>query len=197
MKNNPLQKPDKELLVWERFRQGDQEAFATLFELSSDRLYRYGIKFVRDEELVKDCIQDLFIKLHQNRSNLPDVNNLLFYLFKALRNLLVDAIQQNEKMVYFSPEELPFHVQFVFDPNKEDVEEEIKEKLEKVIRCLSDRQKEAIYLRYQNEMSYDEIAKLMGINNQSVRNIIHRSLEKIRAEMDLSVFIALIISCIK
>ncbi len=185
--------PDKLLLIWDQFRNDDKEAFAVLFEITSDRLYRYGLKFARDEELVKDCIQELFIKLHKTRENLPELKSPLFYLFRALRNLLIDAIQQKEKIVYFSPQKLPFNVKFVFDPNSDDINEEIKEKFEKVISLLSNRQKEAIYLRYQAEMSYEEISNLMGINYQSVRNLIHRSLEKIRSEMKPSSFLSLFI----
>lgn len=190
------QNHDRIVLAWNQFLEGKKDAFGTLFELTSDRLYRYGMKFAKDEELVKDCIQDLFIKLHHNQQNYSNINNPLFYLFRALRNLLVDAIQQREKVLYLSPEEIPFHVKFVFDPSNDDFNEEIKEQFSKVIRLLSDRQKEAIYLRYQADMSYEEISKLMGINYQSVRNIIHRSLEKIRSEMNLNVFIALFISYI-
>lgn len=189
--NDPLHKPDELSIIWNRFRTADKEAFANLFELTSDRLYRYGTKFVKDEELVKDCIQELFIKLHQNRQNLPDLKSPLFYLFRALRNLLIDTIQQRDKIVYFSTQELPFHVNFIFDPESEDNKEEIKDKFEKVINILTYRQKEAIYLRYQAEMSYEEISTLMGINYQSVRNLIHRSLEKIRSEMNLPLFLLL------
>lgn len=194
--NDQPHNPDKLLIIWNQLRGGDKNALASFFELTSDRLYRYGAKFVRDEELVKDCIQELFIKLHQNQRNLPDLNTPLFYLFRTLRNLLIDMIQQREKVVYFSPQELPFHVKFVFDPDNEDVDEEIKERFEKVISLLSHRQKEVIYLRYQAEMSYEDISKLMGINYQSVRNLVHRSLEKIRSQMDFRVFIMLFSSCL-
>lgn len=111
-------------------------------------LYRYGTKFVNDEELVKDCIQELFIKLYENRHKLPDLDNPLFYLFGSLKNLLIDLLRRNQRMLYLSPEELPFQAQFVY--NQEDNEEpddDIKNKFEEEMSLLSDRQKEVIYLR--------------------------------------------------
>lgn len=182
-----------EVIIWQHFRKGDKKAFADLFELSSDRLFRYGMKLANDEEMVKDAIQDLFYKLHVNRTNLPEVENPLFYLFRSLKNILFDSVQQKEKIVYFSPQEMPFHVEFTYEDTEEELEEETKEKFKKVINLLSDRQKEAIYLRFQAEMSYDEISQLLGINYQSARNLIHRSIEKIRSEMDLSLFLLLYI----
>ncbi len=170
--------------IWEKFRKGDKKALAILFELTSNRLYRYGTKFIVDEELVKDCIQELFIKLLQNQQNLPHLMNPVFYLFKALKNILINAIQEKEKIIYFSPQEIPFHVKFFYQNEEEsDISEDIKEKFEKVITLLSDRQKEAIYLRFQAEMSYEEISELLGINYQSARNLIHRSIDKIRSEI--------------
>lgn len=179
--------------IWEKFRKDDKKALATLFELTSNRLYRYGTKFVVDEELVKDCIQELFIKLLQNQKNLPYLTNPVFYLFRALKNILINAIQEREKIVYFSPQEIPFHVTFYYQKEDEsDLSEDIKDKFEKVINLLSDRQKEAIYLRFSAEMSYDEISELLGINYQSARNLIHRSIDKIRSEIGsalLSIFL--------
>jgi RNA polymerase sigma-70 factor (ECF subfamily) len=188
----------KDSEIWNQFREGNRAAFAALYEQTSDRLYRYGMKFTNDEELVKDCVHDLFLKIHQSRAELPDVENSAFYLFKLLKNMLVDAIRHQEKMVYISPQELPFHAEFVYDhTNQDDADDEIKERFEQVVGLLSDRQKEAIYLRYQADMSYEEIAQMLGINYQSARNLIHRSIEKIKTEMNLSIFIMLFISIVK
>ena len=185
-------------LIWEQFKKGDQKAFSALFERTSDRLYRYGTKFVTDTESVKDNIQDLFVKLYENRKDLPTLENPLFYLFKSLKNMLIDEIRKNEQIVRISLEEAPFHVNFIYNEQADDeTDEEIKEKFEHVVNLLSDRQKEAIYLRFQSEMSYEEIAELLRINYQSARNLIHRAIEKIRREMDLKIFIPLFISIIQ
>ncbi|MCD7930589.1 MAG: sigma-70 family RNA polymerase sigma factor [Tannerellaceae bacterium] len=183
-----------ENILWTQFREGDQQAFAKLFRDFSERLYRYGIKFVQDEELVKDSIQELFIRLHQNRSKLPDVVNPLFYLFQTLKNILIDALRQREKITYLSSEEIPFHVHFEYnDTGGEEDSESIKEQFDHVLSLLSERQKEAIYLRYSAEMSYEEIATLLNINYQSTRNLIHRAMEKIRSEINPSLFLSMLV----
>ena len=123
-----------ETTLWELFRNGEESAFSALFELTSDKLYRYGTKFVSDEESVKDCIQELFIKLYENRQQLPALSNPLFYLFSSLKNLLIDMIRHNQRMVYISPEELPFHVQFAFGQEEdEEPDESIKARFEEVL----------------------------------------------------------------
>lgn len=177
--------------IWNQFRKGDAEAFAVLFDRNSDKLFRYGSKFVQDEELVKDCIQDVFVKLHQRREKLPEMDNPFFYLCITLKNALFDNLARAGRMVTVSTEDIPFHVEFAYtDEQSED--EDLIEKFEQVISLLSDRQKEAIYLRYQMELSYEEISQLLGINYQSTRNLIHRALEKVRTTMDLKIFLLLV-----
>ncbi|MDR1500494.1 MAG: RNA polymerase sigma factor [Tannerellaceae bacterium] len=182
----------RETLVWQQFRRGDMEAFAALFEETADRLFCYGMKFTNDRELVKDAVQDVFVKLYQTREKLPDVGKPVFYLFKILKNTLIDAMRKREKTVYMEDGGLPFYVEFALDGDcdagaAEDYEK--KEKFDKVIALLTGRQKEAVYLRFHAGLSYDEIAELLGINGQSARNLVHRVMEKVRREMDSGAFI--------
>lgn len=179
--------------VWDNFREGDDQAFALLFEIYLDPLYRYGMKFVSDENIVKDCIQDLFIKIHTNRASLSATQNPKFYLLLSLKNLIIDTITKNKRLTYISPESLPFIATYQYneEESQEEADEETKEKFEKVLSLLNPRQKEAIYLRFQMELSYEEISQLLGINYQSARNLIHRSITKIRENIDVSIFILL------
>lgn len=55
-----------------------------------------------------------------------------------------------------------------------------KKKLQKAIEQLSSRQKEAIYLRFIRDLSYEEIGEVLGINYQSSKNLISRTLVKLR-----------------
>ncbi|WP_321518933.1 sigma-70 family RNA polymerase sigma factor [uncultured Bacteroides sp.] len=182
-------------LLWDDFRGGNEKAFSALFNIYSDPLFRYGMKFISDEGLVKDCIQELFIKLYRNHSNLSPTDNPLLYLFKSLKNRLADVLgSRNERIMYMPNEDLPFLVDYRFDPvDDQDIDEELIATFNKAMSFLTPRQKEAIYLHYQSELTYEEIAQLLNINYQSVRNLIHRAVEKIRTEMDLTVFLFLVI----
>jgi RNA polymerase sigma factor (sigma-70 family) len=176
------------------FREGDKHAFSILFEMYLQPLYRYGMKFVSDEAFVKDCIQDLFVKMYNNRASLSATSNPKFYLLLSLKNIIIDALAKNSRLVYLPPEELPFIAnQYVAGHDETDNEEEIKEKFEQALSGLSPRQKEAIYLRFQMDLSYEEISQLLGVNYQSVRNLIHRAISKIRENINLTLFISLFI----
>lgn len=179
--------------IWNEFREGDEVAFSILFETFLDPLYRYGTKFVADQSLVKDCIQDLFVKLHNNRASLSATTNPKFYLLLSLKNIILDTIARNKRVTYISPEDLLFEATYAYgdDLSESQYDEDIKEKFEKVINMLKPRQKEAIYLRFQLELSYEEISELLQINHQSARNLVHRSISYIKKNIDLSVFLLL------
>jgi RNA polymerase sigma factor (sigma-70 family) len=185
---------DKDIIkLWDRFRAGDKESFSVLFETFLDILFRYGMKFVPDQDLVKDCIQDLFIKLYNNRASLASTANPRLYLLFSLKNMIIDVIARDKRITYVAPEDLPFVASYYYvdDQDETDDEETAKATFEQVIRMLNPRQKEAVYLRFQLGLSYEEISRLLGINYQSARNLIHRSILKIRKKMNLAGFMLL------
>jgi RNA polymerase sigma factor (sigma-70 family) len=188
MKNN-------DSLIWGQFKAGDTAAIGRLYEASSDRLFRYGMKLLNNEDLVKDCIHDTFLKFLENKIEIPEGKSALFYLFTILRNLIVDTIRRDEKVINIAPLELPFHVEFEWNRDEEPSEEDMRERFEELIAVLSDRQKEAIYLRFYHDMSIDEISAILGITYQSVSNLMYRALEKIRANMNVHTFLILFLNC--
>lgn len=71
-------------------------ANAHIFERYVRVLFMYGSQFTGDRELVKDCIQDVFVKIYSNRSNLRPTDNIKYYLFAALRNSLLNNLKRNK-----------------------------------------------------------------------------------------------------
>ena len=179
--------------LWDSFREGNDKAFSEIFNKHVQMLFRYGVKFISDEEMVKDTIQELFVKLYHNRQNLGSTDNINLYLFRALKNKLIDALYSQKDTVSLSSTVLPFEIANPEEPDTEDDWDRIvqKSRLNKGLQALTARQREAIYLRYTMDLSLEEISSLLEMNYQSVRNLIHRSVEKLRKELVLN--LALII----
>ena len=185
-------------LIWEDFKRGNKDAFSQLYRGFFDVLFRYGMKFIADSEIVKDCIHDLFVKLYNGRESLSPNVNLKFYLLFSLKNLIIDHLSKYSRLTYVSAEDLPFiatyHPLAVEDNREDGIDDEIKEKFDRVMSLLNNRQKEALYLHYQLELTYEEISELLGINCQSSRNLIHRAISKVRKNMPLTVFLSILCS---
>ncbi|WP_310392060.1 sigma-70 family RNA polymerase sigma factor [Hymenobacter sp.] len=175
--------------LWEAFRLGDAPALATLFEVYYDALYSYGLKLTGDEELVKDCIQNLFQKLWRRREGLRAVLVVKAYLFKALRRHLGDETKLLRQHRYLLPaysdsfEVTYSHEEFLITQQR-DAEQSAR--LLTALNQLSKRQREAIYLKFFDGFSYERIAEVMSLNVQSVRNLVFNALKAVRKVLVVS-----------
>lgn len=164
-----------EELLWRSFLGGDKSSLSAIFIKYYDDLYNYGVKLSGDTDMVKDCIQDFFLKLWRNRENLKSTDKIKPYLFKSLRNHIFDSIALNKKYdtVNIEDETIIF--------TSDDFEESIADTdtcydVINAMNKLTARQKEIIYLRYFEEMDFTTIATVTGMQVQSVRNTICRGL---------------------
>src|SRR5690606_15234954 len=148
--------------------------------------YKYGVKFIGDEDFIKDCVQDLYVNLYNNK-NLAAVSNPKLYLFRSLKNLIINRLAKERRMLTISLQDLPFNVEYETPKDTIESDDEIIKKVKLIIEQLPPRQKEALYLRFNLEMSYDEISEILEMNYQSVRNLMHRAIKKIREHMELGV----------
>ena len=177
--------------IWEIFKAGDKEAFTYIFNQNVRILYKYGHKFAPATHLVEDYIQELFLTLWKNRSNLSPTDSIKLYLFGALRRNIVQHIKRDKEKIHLREYLKHISFQLDFDPPEavpQFREEENRVRLARVLDKLSPRQKEAIYLKYQNGFSYDEIASVMTISNQSVRTIVFSALKALRKHLKPSDF---------
>lgn len=161
---------------------------ASTYNEYMDSLYSYALHLGFDEQTAMDAIHDVFYKLCIHHSALNEINNLKSYLFKSLRNRLIDIKRiGREDTVSFAghddiQEALSFQLHVTIEDElilKEDAEE-IRQKVENVLNRLTDRQREIVYLRYIKEQSYEEIAEIMQISVAACRNLISKSMTKLK-----------------
>lgn len=170
--------------AWYRFKEGDVEALSFLYEHYVNKLFAYGIKIHPDDSLVKDCIQDVFIQLIDKKQSLQITENTHLYLFKALRNKLFEELRtQNRKTLINQTIQLDANS---FEQSAEqsivlsEEEKYRKELMEKALNALNDYQREAIFLKYSQGFSYDQIAVLLDIEVASARTLIYRILKNVK-----------------
>ncbi len=169
---------------WIRYQNGNQEALGEIFHTYFQELYFYGLKIVAVPDMVKDLIQELFVKLWERRESIGDVVNVKAYLLVALRNELIHASKNNRLSDSTLSEKAgPFILAAEDFMIIEEDSKELKLRLVAVLNKLSDRQREVIMLRFYHNLSFEELAEVMEMNTQSVRNLLFRALERIRKDL--------------
>ncbi|MCK3684067.1 sigma-70 family RNA polymerase sigma factor [Maribellus sp. YY47] len=186
------------LYLWEAFLNGDDKSFSSLYELHIDQLISYGYKLCIDHELVHDSLQEIFIDLFLKREKLnADIKHLKAYLFVSLRNSLIKKIKSSKRIELFDIKdnkfEFDFNVEYSYQDRliDEEISQEIRELLEAATQKLPAKQKEIIYLKFEEEMSYPEIAEIMNISVESARKLLYRALLTLRSEIPSDSFTSL------
>jgi RNA polymerase sigma factor (sigma-70 family) len=180
LQNKEREEEDK--LFWGKFLAGDDKAYIFFYRKYVKVLFSYGLRFTFDAELVKDCIQDIFVTLYSNRSNLTHIKQIQVYLFVSLKNKLYTVFQKDKSVYHIDTIEPVFCVDYTAEERMiaDEQEQEKQEQMNRILESLTPRQKEIIYYRYVQGMEIEEISKLMKMNCQSVRNLIHRSIQKVK-----------------
>jgi RNA polymerase sigma factor (sigma-70 family) len=157
--------------------------FSQLYNKHIDQLFAFGSRFTSDREMLKDCIQDVFVKLYTRRESLGPIDNVDSYLFISLRNRIHDEFRRNGKITGDEVNDANMQAVAEYEEyNQEQMEQqqELTNNVEKFFEKLSPRQRQIINLYYIEQRKYEDICRIMGINYQSVRNLMHRSISRLR-----------------
>ncbi len=174
--------------LWKSFKDSNELAFTMIYKKYVQRLYNYGMHACKNHEMVTDCVQDLFSDLWKKREKLALVQLVKPYLFTSFRRLLIQRITQQRKEVTFTS----WGIQsFEFTPSiestiiEDDRQEEQRNQLKSCIESLTKNQREIIYLKFFNELSYQEIADITDIQVNSVYNLVSKTIELLRKKMQV------------
>lgn len=183
-----MQEKNKHIAIdscWKEFlaNKDGYDAFSFIYNFYVNDLLSYGVSLGFNEDTCRDAVHDVFCKILIDKNKFLKVNNLTSYLFRAVRNYLYNIQKRNCKISDSFFENIPFSTEITTLEsliNREDTEK-LKQTIENLLNELTPRQREIIYLRYMQEMDYEEIAVLMEINYNSARRLVHRSIEHLRS----------------
>jgi RNA polymerase sigma factor (sigma-70 family) len=183
--------------LWNNLRAGDEKAFSTLFEKYYSDLVRYGNSLCSYDDRVQDCVQDVFTDIWVYRESLSHNVIIKAYLLSSVRKRIARLYQRDP---FFKKERNIETTEFLFDFSIEQqlIDDEITaekvSQLNMLINNLPSRQKEAMYLRYHQQLSVDQIAEIMSVNYQSASNILFRGIQNLRKDWKENISIILILA---
>lgn len=169
---------------WEALTKGDHVALKQLYNRYQNSVFNYARKFTEDQDLIADCIQELFIYLWEKREILTIPDNPRSYILRSVRNNLIRLLSKasvNEEIE--NPENYPFFVSLDSENQYVDQEKrkEVVRKLNTALDQLTNRQREAVFLRFYEDLSFEEIADTLNITTKACYKLIYRAIDVLKS----------------
>ncbi len=176
----------KDELLWNSFKKGNELALSMLYKKYVQRLYDYGMNTCKDRDLVLDCLQELFLRLWNKRESVSEITAVKPYLYKSFRRLLIhQLVEQRRLLTFLAGQAAAF--EFTLSIESTLIEDEVRaERMKNLTACiqsLTKGQREVIYLKFFNDLSYREIADVTEIRVDSVYNLVSKAIEVLRKKL--------------
>lgn len=181
---------ENEILLWNSFKDGNAESFVLIFKNYYSALYHYGCKITLDTTLVEDVIQDLFVDLWRSGGK-AELVSLKAYLFTAFKFKLLKAFKDAGKIniVEANENENSFEISRELILINGEHHEELHKKVAIAMKELTARQSEIIYLKFYQNLSYEEVSEIMHISYQASRNLLYQSIKVLKKIISLLIFL--------
>lgn len=173
---------EKEIIV--NIRNGDVKSFKLLFDSYYSKLCEFVIGFVRSSEVAEDVVQDLFLKVWDQRYKWYPGGSVRSFLFKCARNAAIDYLRKQKiRKTYMAEIYVDIEDDISKRPDRQLENEEIQKRLRRVLDGLSERQRTVFILNRIYDLTYREIADIHGISIKTVETHMGRALKVIREEL--------------
>jgi len=174
-----------DIQLWQQLQNGSELALGKLLAKYFNPLQNYGYKFVRNEDFVKDYVQEVFIEIWNRRDRISTPDSVRAYLLSSVRKRVIREGYRQRIIKEDESTNLENDLNFVeFSPEWSLIEQEsLAETTHRVADALNKlpkRQREVIYLRYYQNLERDEIASIMDVNPQSVSNLLQAAFKTFR-----------------
>lgn len=185
-------------LVLMKFKTGDRDSFEEIYNEFADQLFAYGAKITTDRELLKDCIQDIFIDLYKYNPNIKNPELLEFYLYKSLKRLIVKKLNKDKRLQGLGNDHSSFDLIFSSETDyfPEELMNEQINLLQKALKTLDEKKRELLFLKFDSGLNYNEIGDLLDMKPDTVKKQVYRILQYLRGNFG-SKILELLFVCYK
>lgn len=176
--------------ILKKLKKGDSYAYKELFDFYYMPLSVYALKYCDSFQLAEDVVQDLFVKIWDEKIYLKFENVVGPYLYKAVKNNILQVVKKQSKYRF---EEIENQTNFLLEEEKFDVEEieKEKQKLLKEVEALPEKMKEVFKAIVLQNLKYKEVAEQFNISVNTVKTHYSRALKQLRKSLNIIIVILL------
>lgn len=163
-----------------KLKKGDSESLRKIYNLLRNQLVSFLKGYVSDEESIKEIIQDVFVKLWENREKINSEESLLNYIYTIAKNHVIDILRK-KRLKFVDFENINESELNNSNTTSETIEyKELEEIINDGINKLSDRKKEVFLLHRTDKLTYPEISEKLNISISAVEKNISSALKELR-----------------
>ncbi len=174
----------KEVLHSEKFERNSEVAFSAVYDAYWERLFRYVIRILPDEQDVADVVQETFIAFWESMGGLGKVKSIKAYLFVIARNLAFQRFREQLKQTAVENKLVDYYARFDDSTLTAMHTKELSDLIDAEVEKLPERMREVFTLSRKEHLSYKEIAERLKISDQTVKKQISKSLKYLRLKID-------------
>ena len=175
-----------ESLFIAQISKGDGLAFGKIYDHYHPRIYLFVLKFVKSSQLAEDLTQEIFIKIWDDRNQLNEKGSFRAWLFVVARNHTLNFLKKASRES-IGVGEIARNYQVQSNPIEEQLlEKEYQEKVQEVLNTLPERTREVFRLCREEEKSYEEVTKILGISRNAVKKHMIRSNKVFKDKLKLA-----------
>jgi RNA polymerase sigma-70 factor (ECF subfamily) len=162
---------------------GNEESFKELFYAYKSRLYTYALKLTESRQVAEDIVHDVFLKLWLNRADLPAIENLNAYLFRAAHNQALNGFRRKAKETLVLAElEKKLHIP-TYNTDNELALSEVQALIHTAMNNLTPQQRQVFKMSREQGLKQEEIAQHLSISLFTVKKHLTNALNYLRSEM--------------
>lgn len=163
----------------EKIRQGDISEFELLYRQFCQSLVLFANKYVYDLSVAENLVQDVFTNIWQNRGNLNSSGNIKTYLYTSVKNRALNYIQRAKIERRYKETIVVEKTDFI-TPDKHLMNKELEERVNEAVQGLSERCRMIFLMSRHDNLSYAEIAEILGLSIKTVENHMGKAVKTLR-----------------
>jgi len=183
--------------IWREFKQGNRAAFIHIYNAYFEDLFAYARQFTSDVELIKDAIQDVYVRINETKAQLSDTDSIKFYLYKSVKREVIYNLQQlkrsADKAADLRGQGFEYELSFEDVLINRQISEETVKKIRDAANSLNDKQREIIFYHFFEGFSIKQIMELMKFGSiQATHNLLKRALDQLREVLGIFLLMTLL-----
>ncbi len=185
--------PDSDAALMLRVKQGDSGAFAVLVDKYKGPVMNLAWRMLNDPTEAEDLAQNVFIQVYRSADRYRASSKFSTWLFTIARNLCLNELRRRSRhraqsldsSAQAEADETPLQVEDprLMGPTESALHSELNSKIEEALQALPENQRTAVLLCRQEDLSYEDMAEIMGTSVSAVKSIIHRGRETLKLRL--------------